>query len=130
MCIFDNMFGAKVHKELPCKNNKFSKIYSNWKFWKNWLPCWNKNIYFDKMLKHKEIMYVSSMCFDYIHVSCTHNLPHFLCYSMHPMFTHNQRHDLCFNKARTPSSMFSISWNKSSYSQAFLPYSQSIISCL
>ncbi len=73
------------------------------------------------MLKHKEIMYVSSTCFDYIHVSYNHNLPHFLCYSTHPMFIHNQWHDLCFDKAKAASSMFSISWNKSSHSQAFLP---------
>ncbi len=60
------------------------------------------------MSKHKEIMYVSSTWFDYVNVSYTHNLPHFLYYSTHHMFTHNQQHDLCF-EARAPSSMYSIS---------------------
>jgi hypothetical protein len=41
------------------------------------------------MLKYKKIMYVLSMRFDYVHISYTHDLPHFPCYSMHTMLTCN-----------------------------------------
>jgi hypothetical protein len=52
------------------------------------------------MLKYKEIMHVSSMHFNYVHISCTHDLPRFHCYSTHSMFIRNQRLELCFDKAR------------------------------
>jgi hypothetical protein len=52
------------------------------------------------MLKYKEIMYVSSMHFNYVHISCTHNLPRFHCYSTPSMFICNQWLELCFDKAR------------------------------
>jgi hypothetical protein len=32
------------------------------------------------MSKYKEIMYVSSTHFDYVYISCTHDLPRFPCY--------------------------------------------------
>jgi len=73
------------------------------------------------MPKYKEIMYVSSMQIDDVSVFFAHDLPHFPYYWMHPMLIRNQWHDLHFDKARTLSSKISISWNKSSQSQAFLP---------
>jgi hypothetical protein len=124
----------KVDHHYHTKIESFAIItYKNqsWKNWKIiWLPCWIFKKYCSKMLKYKKIMYVLSTHFDCIHISYTHNLPCFPCYSTHPMFTHNQRHDLHSNKAKTPNLTFSTSWNKFSHLQAFLPQFQSIISCL
>jgi hypothetical protein len=100
-------------------------IKKNWsrKDWKIiWLPCQKNLNYCGKMpntrklcMFHQHALIMSMFLVPTIsHISLV--IQH-----ISPMLTCNQCCDLHSNKARVPNLTFSIKWNKSSHSQAFLP---------